>query len=57
LPGGFTSVQQAIGCSRRLSAAPLYLADFAERMRAGGAVQAAIDRHRVVGVNVAPAKA
>jgi polar amino acid transport system substrate-binding protein len=57
LPGGFTSVQQAIGGSRRLNAAPGYLADFAERMRAGGAVGAAIERHRVVGVNVAPAKA
>lgn len=58
LPGGFTSVRQAIGCSRRLSAAPTYLAAFAERMRSGGAVAAAIDRHQVVGVTVAaPTKA
>ena len=56
LPGYFTSVQQAVGCSRRHSAAPGYLADFARRMRDGGAVQRAIDKHRVVGVNVAPAQ-
>ncbi len=57
LPGGFTAVQQAIGTSRRHQAAPAYLADFSERAKAQGRVQAAIDRHRILGVNVAPARA
>ena len=54
LPGHFTAVQQAIGTSRRHRAAPAYLADFAERAKTKGLVQAAIDRHQVPGVNVAP---
>lgn len=57
LPGSFTSVQQAIGCSRQHGAAARYLADFAERARAGGRVQQAIERHQVVGVNVAAGRA
>lgn len=54
LPGHFTAVQQAIGTSRRHSAAAAFLADFAQRARDGGRVQEAIDRHQVPGVNVAP---
>lgn len=54
LPGHFTAVQQAIGTPRRNTAGRLLLADFAERIKANGAVQQAIDRHRVPGVNVAP---
>jgi len=53
LPGSFTSVQQAIGCSRRHGAGARYLAGFAERARDSGRVQQAIDRHGVIGVNVA----
>lgn len=54
LPGGFTSVQQAIGTSRRNSAAAPWLAAFAQRLKSSGLVQQAIDRHGVQGVNVAP---
>jgi len=56
LPGGFTSVQQAIGTARRNTAAAAFLADFAERAKANDLVQQAIDRHAVQGVNVAPAQ-
>ena len=36
--------------------APVYLADFVERAKAQGRVQAAIDAHHVPGVNVASAR-
>lgn len=55
LPGQFTAVQQAIGTSHRNSAAAVFLADFARRVCTDGRVQQAIDRHRIAGVNVAPA--
>jgi hypothetical protein len=50
------AVQQAVGISKRHQAAPVYLADFVERAKAQGRVQAAIDAHQVPGVNVAPAR-
>lgn len=56
LPGHFTAVQQAIGTPRPNLCAARFLADFAERAKAGGLVQQAIDRHQVAGVNVAPAR-
>ena len=56
LPGSFMAVQQAVGTSKRHQAAPVYLADFVERAKAQGRVQAAIDAHHVPGVNVASAR-
>ncbi len=56
LPGHFTAVQQAIGTPRHNRWAADFLADFAERAKTGGLVQRAIDRHRIPGVNVAPAR-
>lgn len=56
LPGHFTAVQQAIGTPLRKASAARFLGDFAERIKAQGRVQQAIDRHQVPGVKVAPAR-
>jgi len=54
LPGRFTAVQQAIGAPKGRSAAVQYLSAFAEEAKAAGLVAAAIARHGVRGVSVAP---
>ena len=56
LPGCFTSVQQAVATSHKNAAAAAFLSDFVKRAQVSGMIQAAIDRHAVVGVNVAPVK-
>ena len=55
LPGRFMVIEQAMGLSRtRGEAARQTLAAFVEEMKAGGSVAAALARHRVEGVSVAP---
>jgi polar amino acid transport system substrate-binding protein len=54
LNGRFTSVQQAIGTSRKNSAAAAFLRDFVEEAKASGLVAHLIARHKVRGLTVAP---
>lgn len=54
LEGEFTAVQQAIGTPRARAAGVDYLREFAETAKSSGLVAAAIDRHGVRGVRVAP---
>lgn len=54
LDGEFTAVQQAIGTPRARAAGADYLRAFAETAKSSGLVAAAIDRHGVRGVRVAP---
>ena len=54
LEGRFTAIQQAIGTPRGRDAGAAYLREFAEEAKASGLVAAAIDRHGVRGVSVAP---
>ena len=54
LPGRFTAVQQAIGAPKGRSEAAKYLCGFSEEAKAMGLVAAAIARHGVRGVSVAP---
>jgi polar amino acid transport system substrate-binding protein len=54
LDGQFTAVQQAIGTARRNVAAAAWLRAFAEEAKASGLVARLIERHKVVGLSVAP---
>jgi polar amino acid transport system substrate-binding protein len=54
LEGQFTAVQQAIGTSRKNAAAAAWLRTFAEEAKASGLVARLIERHKVVGLSVAP---
>ena len=54
LEGQFTAVQQAIGTARKNAAAAAYLRDFVEEAKASGFVARLIERHKVVGLSVAP---
>jgi len=54
LEGQFTAVQQAIGTPKSREAGARYLREFAEDAKASGLVAAAIARHGVRGVSVAP---
>lgn len=54
LEGQFTAVQQAIGTSRKNVAAAAWLRAFAEEAKASGLVARLIERHKVVGLSVAP---
>ena len=55
LDGLFTSVQQAIGTSRKKNlAAAAFLRDFVEEAKASGLVTQLIARHKVRGLTVAP---
>ena len=54
LDGRFTAIQQAIGAPRGRDAAAEYLRAFAEHAKSSGLVAAAIERHKVEGVSVAP---
>jgi len=54
LEGQFTAVQQAIGTPKGREAGAKYLREFAEDAKASGLVAAAIARHGVRGVSVAP---
>jgi len=54
LEGQFSAVQQAIGTPRKNTAAAKWLADFVEEAKASGLVQSFIDKHKVIGLSVAP---
>ena len=54
LPGNFTAVQQAIGTSKNNVAAAEFLREFVEEAKRSGFVARLIERHRVVGLSVAP---
>jgi polar amino acid transport system substrate-binding protein len=54
LDGQFTAVQQAIGTARKNVAAAAWLRTFAEEAKASGLVARLIERHKVVGLSVAP---
>jgi len=55
LEGKFTAVQQAVGTARKNVNGAQFLRDFVESAKASGLVQRLIERHRVVGLTVAPA--
>ena len=55
LEGRFTAVQQAVGTPKARVASATFLAAFIEEAKASGLVARLIERHRVHGVNVAPA--
>jgi polar amino acid transport system substrate-binding protein len=54
LDGQFTAVQQAIGTARKNTAGAAWLRIFAEEAKASGLVARLIERHKVVGLSVAP---
>ncbi|MEZ0300996.1 MAG: transporter substrate-binding domain-containing protein [Hyphomicrobiaceae bacterium] len=54
LDGQFTAVQQAIGTARKNTAGAAWLRTFAEEAKASGLVARLIERHKVVGLSVAP---
>jgi polar amino acid transport system substrate-binding protein len=54
LDGQFTAVQQAIGTARKNAAGAAYLRTFAEEAKSSGLVARLIERHKVVGLSVAP---
>jgi polar amino acid transport system substrate-binding protein len=55
IEGRFSAVQQAIGTQKKNTAGAAFLQAFAEEVKASGFVQALIDKHKVVGLTVAPA--
>ncbi len=55
LEGRFTAVQQAVGTPKARTASAAFLAAFVEEAKASGLVARLIERHKVRGVNVAPA--
>ncbi len=54
LDGQFTAVQQAVGTFRGNAAGAAFLRDFVEEAIASGFVARLIERHRVIGLSVAP---
>jgi polar amino acid transport system substrate-binding protein len=52
--GNFTAVQQAIGTLKTNLAAAAFLCEFVEEAKRSGLVASLIDKHRVVGLSVAP---
>ena len=54
LPGNFTSVQQAIGTDKRNEGGAAFLRDFVAEAKRSGLVARLIEKHRVVGLSVAP---
>jgi polar amino acid transport system substrate-binding protein len=54
LPGNFTAVQQAIGTVKSNVAGAAFLRDFVEDAKRSGLVGRLIEKHRVVGLSVAP---
>jgi len=54
LPGNFTAVQQAIGTLKSNAAAAAFLREFVEEAKRSGFVARLIERHKVVGLSVAP---
>lgn len=54
LDGQFTAVQQAIGTARGNQAGAAFLSGFVEEAKASGLVKSLIEKHKVVGLSVAP---
>jgi polar amino acid transport system substrate-binding protein len=54
LDGKFTAVQQAVGTPKANTAGAKFLSDFVEEAKKSGLVAKLIERHRVVGLSVAP---
>lgn len=54
LPGNFTAVQQAIGTLKSNVAAAAFLREFVDEAKRSGFVARLIERHKVVGLSVAP---
>jgi len=54
LTGNFTTVQQAIGTEKKNSAGAAFLLDFVAEAKKSGLVARLIEKHRVVGLSVAP---
>ena len=54
LDGQFTAVQQAVGTARKNTAGAAFLRKFVEEAKASGLVARLIERHKVVGLSVAP---
>ena len=54
LDGQFTAVQQAVGTARANSEGAAYLSKFVEEAKTSGLVGRLIERHKVVGLSVAP---
>jgi polar amino acid transport system substrate-binding protein len=54
LPGNFTAVQQAIGTGKANQAGAAFLQEFVAEAKRSGLVARLIERHRVVGLSVAP---
>ena len=54
LDGQFTAVQQAVGTSPKNAAGAAFLSKFVEEAKASGFVKQLIERHKVVGLSVAP---
>jgi polar amino acid transport system substrate-binding protein len=55
IEGRFSAVQQAIGTPKKNPAGAAFLREFAEEVKRTGFVQSLIDKHKVVGLTVAPA--
>ena len=56
LDGRFMEINQAMGMPKGRDAAIGYLRAFVEEMKASGFVAAALKRHRIDGVSIAPAR-
>jgi polar amino acid transport system substrate-binding protein len=54
LDGQFTAVQQAVGTARKNTAGAAFLRKFVEEAKSSGLVARLIERHKVVGLSVAP---
>ena len=54
LPGNFMTVQQAIGTEKKNAAGAAFLRDFVAEAKSSGLVARLIEKHRVVGLSVAP---
>ena len=54
IDGRFTSVQQAIGTTRKNRAGAAFLRDFVEEAKASGLIARLIERHNVRGLSLAP---
>ncbi len=57
LPGRFMVIEQAMGVPKGRTAAQAWLSSFIEEMKATGFVAAALQRHKIQGADVAPARA
>ncbi len=55
LEGKFMAVQQAVGTDPKNRAGAAFLRDFVEEAKASGLIARLIERHKVVGLSVAPA--